>query len=50
MAFVFRGHVLRPRQHLPALRTAHFQQFTVHMDDMVVSGAFVQVVYILRHQ
>ena len=50
MALIFRGHISCPVQDLSALRTAHFEQFTVHMDDVLATGALMQVIDILRHQ
>lgn len=50
MAFIFWRDIARPVEHLPALRTAYFQQFPMHMNHIGIARAFMQVIDILRHQ
>ncbi len=50
MAFIFWGNVSGPVENLTTLRTTNFQQFPMHMNHIGITCAFMQVVYILRHQ
>ena len=50
MAFIFWRNVSGPVENLTTLRTANFQQFPMHMNDIGITCAFMQVVDILRHQ
>ena len=43
-------HIFRPVQHLTTAFTAHFQQFTVHMQHALTACAFMQIVDVLRQQ
>ncbi|CSR92176.1 Uncharacterised protein [Shigella sonnei] len=50
MAFIFWRNVSGPVENLTTLRTTNFQQFPMHMNDIGITCAFMQVVYILRYQ
>ena len=50
VAAVFVQHVLFPLQHLPTPCAPHLEQFAVHVNDVVVSGSFMKIVDVLRHQ
>ena len=50
MAFIFWRNVSGPVENLTTLRTTNFQQFPMHMNDIGITCAFMQVVDILRHQ
>lgn len=50
MAAVVIVDVIHPVQNLPAGGAAHFQQLTVHMNDIAVPCPLMQVVDVLRHQ
>ena len=41
VAFILRGHIAGPLQHLPTPRAAHLQQFAVHVYYPPVTRAFV---------
>ncbi len=47
---IFWGNVSGPVDNLTTLRTTNFQQFPMHMNHIGITCAFMQVVYILRHQ
>ncbi|MNY46074.1 hypothetical protein D3C86_1812210 [compost metagenome] len=50
MALVIRRDITGPVKHLPAPGAADFEQFTVHMNNVTITGAFMQVVDVLRDQ
>ena len=50
MAFIFWRNVSGPVEDLATLRTTYFQQFPMHMNDIGITCAFMQIVDILRHQ
>ena len=50
MTFVFWRDVSGPVENLTTLRTTYFQQFPMHMNHIGITGTFMQVVDILRHQ